>query len=135
MTRQLPTTAFSLLALFLAAFMPRTRMAQEPWPVPDSYKNKVNPLRGNAPSLNTGKALYNDHCRSCHGTKGKGDGPRASQLEKEPGDLSKASFKSQTDGTIFYKVYQGRGVMPSFKTTIPEANDIWALVNFIRTLP
>ena len=80
-------TKFSVLfagifAIALMAFIPKSTY-QDPWPVPDTYKNKVNPLKGNAESLVTGKTLYNQHCKSCHGTKGKGDGPKASQLHKQ----------------------------------------------------
>ena len=111
-------TKFSVLfagifAIALMAFIPKSTY-QDPWPVPDTYKNKVNPLKGNAESLVTGKTLYNQHCKSCHGTKGKGDGPKA--------------------GSLYYKTEKGRIDMPSYKTKIPAANDMWAVVNYMRTL-
>ena len=112
--------------------MPKS-LVQEPWPVPDTYKNKVNPLKGNAESLVTGKTLYNQHCKSCHGTKGKGDGPKAAQLDTESGDFTKATFQAQTDGALYYKTEKGRKDMPSYKTKIPNPNDIWAIVNYMRT--
>jgi len=132
------TKAFVLIAGFLSfglfAFVPKTFLSQDPWPVPDAYKNKVNPLKGDAASVATGKTLYNQHCKSCHGTKGKGDGPKAAQLDTESGDFTKASFQSQTDGSLFYKTEKGRKDMPSYKTKIPDPNDIWAVVNYMRTL-
>jgi mono/diheme cytochrome c family protein len=133
MKKHLTLVVSSFFIIGLLAFMPK-KTVQEPWPVPDAYKNKVNPLKGNAESVATGKTLYNQHCKSCHGTKGKGDGPKASQLDTDCGDFTKASFQSQTDGSLFYKTYQGRKDMPSYKTKIPDANDIWAVVNFMRTL-
>lgn len=132
MKKNVTVLLFSLFTVGLLAFVPK-ESSQEPWPVPDNYKNKVNPLKGNAESLTTGKTLYNQHCKSCHGTKGKGDGPKAAQLDTESGDFTKASFQSQTDGALFYKTYQGRKDMPSYKTKIPDANDIWAIVNYMRT--
>ncbi|HNG62137.1 MAG TPA: c-type cytochrome, partial [Ferruginibacter sp.] len=63
------STGLIVLALF--AFTSANQ--QTPWPVPDAYKNKVNPLKGDAGSVAKGKELYNQHCKSCHGTKGKGD--------------------------------------------------------------
>ncbi len=122
----------ALFALIFLAFIPKTAM-QKPWVVPDAYKNKVNPLKGNAASLVTGKDLYSKHCKSCHGTKGKGDGPKASQLDTESGDFTKATFQAQTDGSLFYKTYEGRKDMPSYKAKIPDANDIWAVINYMRT--
>lgn len=124
-------SAFFAFALF--SFVPKANY-QDPWPIPDAYKNKVNPIKGDAASVASGKTLYGTHCKSCHGTKGKGDGPKAAQLDTESGDFTKASFQSQTDGSLYYKTEKGRKDMPSFKTKIPVANDIWAVINYIRTL-
>ena len=107
---------------------------QKPWPVPDSAKNKVNPLKAEAASVAAGKILYNQHCKSCHGSKGKGDGTKAATLDTECGDFTTAVFHGQTDGAIFYKTAEGRKDMPSFKKKIPDADDMWALVNYMRTL-
>lgn len=106
----------------------------KPWPVPDNFKNMKNPVKSDATSIADGKALWSTHCKSCHGTKGLGDGSKAAQLKTEPGNFSTASFQSQTDGSIFYKTTEGRDDMPSFKKKIPDADERWALVNFIRTL-
>lgn len=121
-----------IIAVGLFAFIPKNKF-QDPWKVPDSYKKKDNPLKGDAESLKNGKSLYNTHCKSCHGTKGKGDGPKAAQLDTESGDFTKAIFHSQTDGELFYKTFEGRKDMPSFKKKIPDAEDIWAVVNYMRT--
>lgn len=132
MKKQLVILASGLFVFGLLAFMPKNN-TQDPWPVPDAAKNKANPMKGNADAVNTGKALYNQHCKSCHGTKGKGDGPKAATLDTDCGDFTKASFKSQTDGAIFYKTSEGRKDMPAYKKKIPDANDIWAIVNYMRT--
>lgn len=107
---------------------------KKPWLVPDNFKNMKNPIASNATSIADGKALYNTHCKSCHGSKGLGDGSKAAQLKTEPGDFSKADFQSQTDGTLFYKISEGRDDMPNFKKKMPEADERWSLVNFMRTL-
>jgi len=106
----------------------------KPWPVPDNYKNMKNPVASNTESIANGKTLYATHCKSCHGSKGLGDGSKAAQLKTEPGDFSTANFQSQSDGSIFYKTTEGRDDMPSFKKKIPDNDDRWSLVNFIRTL-
>ena len=107
---------------------------KKPWPVPDASKNKKNPVAVNAGSIADGKTLWSTHCKSCHGAKGLGDGPKAAQLKTEPGDLSKSDIQGQTDGSFFYKISQGRDDMPSYKSKIPDQDDIWSLVNYIRTL-
>jgi mono/diheme cytochrome c family protein len=46
---------------------------------------------GYAEGAEKGKADYINLCASCHGTKGKGDGPVAKYLSKAPADLTKLS--------------------------------------------
>ncbi len=116
--------------MMLAGF---TYYQQKPWPVPDAAKAKKNPVASNAETISAGKALWSTHCKSCHGTKGLGDGPKAAQLKTEPGDFSKADVQSQTDGAIFYKTSEGRDDMPSFKKKIPDVEEIWSIVNYLRT--
>src|SRR5690349_9632437 len=106
---------------------------KKPWPVPEAAKNKKNPVASNAESINAGKALWGTHCKSCHGTKGMGDGPKAAQLKTEPGDFSKADIQGQTDGSIFYKVSEGRDDMPGFKKKIPDQDELWSIVNYLRS--
>lgn len=117
-----------------ASFTIRATQQQKPWPVPDADKNKVNPINADASSIADGKALWTTHCQSCHGKKGLGDGSKAAQLKTEPGDFSKATTQSQTDGSLYYKISKGRDDMPGFKKKIPENDDIWSLVNFMRTM-
>ena len=116
----------------LLAFVPKSK--NDPWPVPDKYKNMPNPVKSDAASIASGKELYTQHCKSCHGTKGKGDGPKAAQLDTESGDFTKADFQKQPDGALFYKSSEGRKDMPSFKKKIADQNDVWSVINYVRTL-
>jgi mono/diheme cytochrome c family protein len=106
---------------------------KDPWPVPDKYNKMVNPVKGDAEALTTGKEIWTKHCQSCHGKSGKGDGSKAAQLKTLPDDLSKADVQKQTDGAFFYKTSEGRDDMPSFKKKIPDQEEIWAVVNYMRT--
>ena len=122
-----------LTAILGAGFTYKNYQAQKPWPVPDNYKTMKNPVKSDAESIATGKELWGQHCKSCHGAKGLGDGPKAAQLKTEAGDFSKADFQGQPDGSIFYKTSEGRDDMPSFKKKIPDAEERWSLVNYVRT--
>lgn len=124
-----------LITGFIAfSFNLRMNDQNKPWPVPEAAKNKKNMVANDAASIAAGKVLWNTHCKSCHGAKGLGDGTKAAQLKTEPGDFSKADVQSQTDGTLFYKISEGRDDMPAFKKKIADDEDRWNLVNFIRTL-
>lgn len=122
---------FSFLAL--AALLSFSFISGKPWPVPDNYKTMKNPVAADAESLTQGKALWGTHCKSCHGTKGMGDGPKASTLKTEPGDFTIPEVQSQSDGALFYKTTTGRDDMPSFSKKIPEKEEIWSIVNYMRT--
>ncbi len=128
------------MALLLATGLIATSFAftlkdqAKPWPVPDAAKNKKNPVAVGAAAVTAGKELWNTHCKSCHGAKGLGDGNKAAQLKTEPGDMSKADTQGQTDGSLFFKISEGRDDMPSFKKKIPDEEDRWNLVHFVRTL-
>lgn len=119
--------------LVIATLFAFVRKTNDPWPVPDKYLKMTNPVKADAASLATGKDLYVQHCQSCHGKKGKGDGPKSAQLDTDPGDFSSAAFQKQVDGALYYKTYEGRKDMPSFKKKVPNENDIWAMVNYMRT--
>lgn len=136
MKKQLLTTLTLLLSgiiMFTVFSGFHSANQNKPWPVPDNYKNMKNPLKSDATVLAEGKALYGTHCKSCHGTKGLGDGPKAAQLKTESGDFSTAEFQSQPDGSIFYKQTEGRDDMPGFKKKIPDADERWSLVIYMRT--
>ncbi|HEV8505370.1 MAG TPA: c-type cytochrome [Chitinophagaceae bacterium] len=106
---------------------------KDPWPVPDKYLKMANPVKADAESLALGKELWAKHCQSCHGKTGKGDGSKAAQLKTQPEDLGRADIQKQPDGAFFYKTIEGREDMPSFKKKIPDQDDVWAVVNYLRT--
>ncbi|MEO5603162.1 MAG: cytochrome c [Cyclobacteriaceae bacterium] len=121
----------SLAALIFVAFT--VIQEQKPWPVPEKYVKTENPVKADAESIKLGKGLYSKHCQSCHGKKGMGDGSKAAELDTPSGDFTTPEFKKQVDGELFYKTKEGREDMPSFKKKIPDEEDHWAIINYVRT--
>ena len=116
--------------VFLIGSSLQAQQAQaKPWPVPD--KDKAMKGKGDAAA---GKELWAKHCKSCHGAKGLGDGPKAASLKTFPGDFSAAAFQGGTDGELFFRTSKGRDEMPAYEKKIPEAGDRWNLVAFMRTM-
>jgi mono/diheme cytochrome c family protein len=107
---------------------------QDPWEVPAKYEKMKKPYASAADDVNIGRILYAKHCKSCHGSKGKGDGTKAKSLDTPVGDFTDASFKSQKDGSLYYKTFIGRDDMPSFKKKIPDEEEQWMVINYIRGL-
>lgn len=130
-SKQLISLAAIMVAAVLFVFS-NNLFAQKkpgPWEVPAKYKS----MKGKG-DLATGKELWAKHCKSCHGAKGLGDGPKASGLKTSAGDFSGKDFQAQTDGDIFYKTTAGRDEMPAYDKKIPDDADRWALVAFMRTM-
>jgi mono/diheme cytochrome c family protein len=101
----------------------------------DAAKLK-NPVAASATSLAAGKKLYDTQCASCHGAAGQGDGKAGALLKPLPSDLTDAAWKhGSTDGEIFTIIRDGskQTGMRAYGSRI-TANDIWNLVNFVRSL-
>ena len=127
--------AIMTASLFIVAFsMPQDQKKGGPWEIPAKYQKMENPYKDDASLEKVGKMLWAKHCKSCHGNVGLGDGPKAGQLETHPGDFSTADFQGQADGPIYYKSFIGRDEMPNFEKKIPDEEDRWAIVNFMRTM-
>jgi len=107
---------------------------QEPWKTPAKYEKMANPHTGDADAGNVGKMLYSKHCKSCHGSKGLGDGTKADSIDSEMPDFSEDAFGKQSDGALYYKTFIGRDDMPSFSKKITDTKDQWLLVNYLKKL-
>lgn len=124
-----------LLASSVALYSFTLVYQSKEWVVPETAKKVKNPTdKASKEDLAIGKSLYAKHCQSCHGKEGYGDGPKAKELKGDVGDFSTTEFHSQTDGALFYKMTTGRDDMPAFDKKIPDAEDRWLIVNYIRTL-
>lgn len=120
----------NLFLVAIVAFgLTSTAVAQEPWKVPAKDAALKNPVKLD---LKEAKVIYMQHCKSCHGTKGIGDGPKAKSMKGDLGDFSSAKFHAQTDGELFYKTKVGRADMPNFKKLSDE--EIWLSVHYMRAL-
>lgn len=130
-------SVLSVLTLFVfSSFIPQTEGQKkgEPWEVPAKYKEMKNPYADDASIVKFGKAQYMKHCRSCHGNTGLGDGPKARNMKTFPGLFNSEEFQAQPDGVIYYQSIIGRDEMPNYESKIPDEEDRWALVMYLRSL-
>ena len=127
----------SLLTIISLALLSMSRTHWNPqdiWDVPPEYENMKNPYSGISDEELIGEELYGMYCQTCHGVKGEGDGVNAYLIETPVADFTLESFKKQSDGSLYYKIYTGRNEMPGFETIIPVEEDLWMVVNYIRKL-
>lgn len=123
----------SVIGVVIFALYSFTTIVQEEWKVPDKYVNMKNPTNPDE-DKSIGKSLYSKHCQSCHGKQGYGDGKKAKEVEGDLGDFSSEEFQEQTDGALFYKTTFGRDDMPEYTKKMPDDEDRWLIVNYMRTL-
>lgn len=123
---------FSVIAGFAITLVAFTA-PQEDWEVPAKYKSMENKYAGEDED-GIGEDLFKQHCRSCHGKEGFGDGSKSKELETEMRDLTSADVQKQTDGELYYKAFVGRDEMPNFEKKIKGEEDRWMVINYIRSL-
>jgi len=107
--------------------------AGKPWNAPDAAVSKKNPVKADEGTLKEGKDLYVQHCKSCHGTKGKGDGSKAEKIDISCNDFTTAEYKKKTDGENYWKTTEGRKPMPSYKEKLSDS-ERWKVVTYMRSL-
>jgi mono/diheme cytochrome c family protein len=93
-----------------------------------------NPVPPSERSIARGRELFQQNCVVCHGVDGRGDGPQAAELNPAPTDF-RLHLPLHTDPQFYAFIHDGyRGTaMPAFGDAFSE-EDIWNLVNFLRTL-
>lgn len=125
-----------LVGLTFMSFSYFSSQDQDPWEIPEKYKKMENPTDASDRGLlMDAKVIYAKECQSCHGKSGMGDGSKAEDLEGYLGDFSDPDFfEEQTDGELFYKIKFGRGDMPTFGKKLSYDEDIWIVINYIKTL-
>jgi mono/diheme cytochrome c family protein len=121
-----------LIGLFIAGSV-NAQDKDKKWVAPETAKKLKAAVPADDENIAAGKALYAKHCKSCHGAGGKGDGPKAANLEKECGDFTKDEFKNQSDGEIFWKTTEGKDPMPTFKKKTSD-EERWQIIHYVRAM-
>ena len=95
---------FATILITAAAMLSFSSVNEQdvPWEVPEKFLNMDNPISG---QLGLGKDVYTQHCKSCHGTKGLGDGPKAAEMDGDLGDFSSKKFQAKTIISTFLTLF------------------------------
>jgi len=118
----------------LAQAKPAAADEDKPWVAPDDARKVKNPIAPTPQNLAAAAQLFHDNCAGCHGDKGLGDGPTSKILKKKPANFTDPKLQSsETDGSLFWKMSEGRLPMPTWKDDLSD-DERWELVNYIRQL-
>lgn len=106
---------------------------------PEAIYSLVNPVTVSDEAVFNGRAIYESQaqpaCRLCHGIKGDGRGPLASQFSVPPRNFScTQTVKGIPDGQLFWIIKNGSPgtSMPGFDQL--SDRQIWEVVIYIRRL-
>jgi high-affinity iron transporter len=97
----------------------------------------LDPYPQRPPSLARGAMVFREQCVQCHGSSGRGDGPKAAQLEgPRPASLADAEAMSAVSPVDVYRkltIGVAGTAMPQFEESLtPE--DRWAVASYVATL-
>jgi mono/diheme cytochrome c family protein len=87
-----------------------------------------------------GRKLYADYCSTCHGDKGKGDGPAAAALPVKPADHTNGSVMNQLSDEFLMTIISKGGTavgkssfMPSWGGALDQ-KQIRDMVAYLRSI-
>jgi len=113
---------------------------RERWEAPTSADAFRNPYplswgsrMASTSILSEGEDMYNTYCVACHGKGGQGGGAPGMTFDVQPANFQDKAVKDQSDGALFWKLSEGRGGMPSYKTLLSD-DKRWKLITYIRKL-
>jgi len=127
-SNQIPMKYLYFILFTLSTFF----IYAQTWEVPKQAELMTNPYTNDAEIVQLGQKVYNNLCKSCHGIDGTGDPVAIKAMKPRPADFTNPDFQKQTDGTIYWKLSEGRGMMAAYKNMLGE-KERWAVVKYIRT--
>jgi mono/diheme cytochrome c family protein len=106
-------------------------VVQEPFVAPAWADTIKNPIGTSPEIIAKGEEIYNLYCFACHGETGYGDGAAGGAMGVKPANFHDPKFSKQKDGTIFWKLTNGKGNMPPFKEILKEEQR-WQLIAYLK---
>ncbi len=142
--------AFGVVLIGVGMMQFRLTALQEPGPLETRITNLAKRLvirrassRGIPPrpidtkaSVETGGTHYGLDCGICHGAGGSAQMPAGRWMYPRATDLTSKQVQSYSDQELFWIIKNGIRFtgMPAFGK-VETADNIWGLVNYVRTLP
>jgi cytochrome c oxidase cbb3-type subunit II len=105
--------------------------------VPPTWQNLRSAMPATNRSLAHGKQVFLQNCVGCHGFSGNGRGPASRFMKPDPADFTNVELQlAASDGQLYHFLLFGLPgtSMPAFGDYL-TVNDIWDVINFIRTIP
>lgn len=117
------------IVLLFVLLSPLALAAQETWIVPPDDTGKISPYIFDEDMVKEGEAQFENLCSTCHGTPTQNN---PILFVPSPGDPASDKFQGQSDGSMYYKISNGRGGMPRFSPTLAE-EEMWGIIAYFRS--
>jgi cytochrome c oxidase cbb3-type subunit II len=105
--------------------------------VPPTWRDLKSAVPPTQRSLLHGKQIYLTNCIGCHGIYGDGRGPASAWMKPDPANFQRVELQlAASDGQYYQYLLLGLPgtSMPAWGDYL-TVNDIWDLINFLRTIP
>jgi mono/diheme cytochrome c family protein len=94
----------------------------------------VFPFAITAADLQRGKERFEIYCTPCHSPLGDGRGMVVRRGFQQPPTYHDDRLRNAPIGHFFDVISNGFGAMPDYRSQIPDVNDRWRIVAYIRAL-
>lgn len=122
---------FGILGMLLSSFTDTYDKVQQDWKAPAWTDTLYNPYHIEPLTLPQAQEIYLLYCVCCHGDQGQGYA--LEHTNQEVPDFKWDRVVKQSDGALYWKVREGKGIMPGFKSKLSDEQS-WQLVEYIRDL-
>ena len=119
------------LGMLFLSFTNTYKTQPQDWKAPAWADTLYNPYPVEPLTLPQAQELYNLYCVSCHGNQGRGY-PMEHTSQQVP-DLKDDDLMGQSDGALYWKIREGKGIMPGYKSKLSDEQH-WQLVEYLRDL-
>jgi mono/diheme cytochrome c family protein len=104
--------------------------------VPKEYEGASSTMTPGPDTTSAGGKLYSEHCASCHGTNGMGNGDAGRALTPSPALLAYMIRRPiSVDEYLLWSISEGgkqfETEMPPFKDTLTR-DEIWRIIAYMR---
>jgi mono/diheme cytochrome c family protein len=104
--------------------------------IPARFQNMRNPLEDKPDAISAGQKLYVEHCQSCHGADGMGEGEAGLDLFPSPALLAVlVQMPIAADAYLMWTIAEGGADlntdMPAYKDMLNDT-EMWQIVSYLR---
>lgn len=122
---------FICMSTLVFSFTSTYEVQLQDWKAPVWTDTLYNPYPIEPLTLPQAQEVYLLYCESCHGDQGQGYA--LEHTNQEVPDFKWDRVVKQSDGALYWKIREGKGIMPGFKSKLSDEQH-WQLMEYIRDL-